>query len=245
MGTPFVGMTSYRDRAQSGVWDVEAVFFPWTYGSSLTDAGAAIAVLPPQPASPAAVAAALSGIDGLVITGGADIDPARYGAAPHPRNDAPSAVRDDWEIALTLGALERGMPFLGICRGAQVLNVARGGTLLQHVPDVVGNHAHEGSEGVFAKIGITVDGDSAVGRLYPAKTEVPVYHHQAIDSLGSGLRVTARSDFGIVEAVEDPSLPFCVAVQWHPEQDPRPALFEAFVEAVRAYASTRDVGLQS
>jgi len=238
MSTPLVGMTSYRDRAQSGVWDVEAVFFPWAYGSSLTDVGAAIAVLPPQSATPSAVSAALSRIDGLIITGGADIDSSRYGAPAHPRNDAPNPVRDDWELALTLGALERDMPFLGICRGAQVLNVARGGTLIQHVPDAVGNHAHEGADGVFASIGISVEAGSRVGALYPARATVPVYHHQAIDTVGAGLQVTARSDYGIVEAVEDPSLPFCVAVQWHPEQDPRPALFEAFVAAARSYAAS-------
>src|SRR4051794_11964357 len=134
MNSPVVGITSYLDRAQSGVWDLEAVFLPWGYGESFVKAGAAVITLPPQRALPDAVSAVLDRLDALVVTGGADLDSSRYGMPPHPSNDEPKPLRDEWELALVSGALERGMPFFGICRGAQVLNVARGGTLIQHVP---------------------------------------------------------------------------------------------------------------
>ncbi|MGC4173954.1 gamma-glutamyl-gamma-aminobutyrate hydrolase family protein [Demequina sp.] len=235
MTAPVVGLTSYLDRAQSGVWDLEAVFLPWQYGSSFTNAGAAVAILPPQPATPDAVAAALDAIDGLVVTGGADLDPVHYGAEPHPENDEPRPVRDEWELALTRGALERGMPFFGICRGAQVLNVVLGGELIQHVPDVVGNKDHQGEDAKFALMGVTTVPGTVVSTLHPETSIVPVYHHQAVGTLGDGLVASAHSDYGIVEAIERPGPAFCLAVQWHPEQDDRPALFEAFVAAAAAY----------
>ena len=239
MGTPVVGITSYLDRASSGVWDVEAVFLPWRYGSAFVDAGAAVSVLPPQTATPDAVAAVLDGIDALVVTGGADLEPATYGASPHPSDDDPKPMRDEWELALTLAALDRGMPFLGICRGSQVLNVVRGGTLIQHVPDVVGHKEHEGDGDEFGHVGVTTVDGTRLSTLHPQRSTVPVYHHQAVDRLGEGLVVGARSVYGIVEAVEDPTAAFCIGVQWHPEEDSRTALFEALVEAAAAYRLRR------
>ncbi len=239
MTTAVVGITSYLDRAQSGVWDLEAVFLPWRYGESFVAAGAAVAILPPQPALPDAVAAVLDRLDALVVTGGADLDASRYGAEPHPHNDEPKSVRDEWELALVAGALERGMPFLGICRGAQVLNVARGGTLIQHVPDVVGHKAHEGEGDQFGSVHVTTVPGTKVADLQPSDSEVPVYHHQAIDALGRGLVVSARSEYGIVEAVEDPAAAFCLGVQWHPEQDTRPQIFDALVAAAVEYRESR------
>ena len=237
MNAPVIGITSVLDRAQSGVWDTEAVFLHWHYGEAFVAAGAAVAVLPPQPALPDAVAAVLDGISGLVVTGGADLDAALYGQTEHPDNDAPHPMRDEWELALTRGALARGMPFLGICRGAQVLNVAVGGTLIQHVPDVVGHKRHEGDGDTFGAIGVTTVPGTRVAGLHPAQSVVPVYHHQAIDSPGAGLVVSARSEDGIVEAVELPGKTFCVGVQWHPEEDDRTDLFEAFVAAAARYQS--------
>ena len=237
MSTPVVGITSYLDQAQSGVWDLEAVFLPWRYGEGFVAAGAAVVILPPQPALPDAVAAVLDGIDALVLTGGADLDATRYGKAPHPNNDNPKPERDAWELGLVEEAMRRDMPVLGICRGAQVLNVARGGSLIQHVPEVVGNKAHEGEEDRFGHVSINTVPDSKVAGLIVSGAEVPVYHHQALDALGEGLIVSAQSEYGIVEAVEDPDAPFCVGVQWHPEQDSRPEVFDALVAAARAYRS--------
>ena len=135
--------------------------------------------------------------------------------------------------------MRRGMPVLGICRGAQVLNVARGGTLIQHVPDVVGNKAHEGEDDRFGHVSIATVPGSKVAGLIATGAEVPVYHHQAVDALGDGLVVSARSEYGIVEAVEDPDAAFCVGVQWHPEQDSRPEVFDALVAAARTYRARR------
>lgn len=239
MTIPVVGITSNLDRAQSGVWDTKAVFLAWRYGEAFVSAGAAVVVLPPQPASPDAVAAVLQGVDALVITGGADLDPAQYGQHPHPDNDDPKPVRDEWELELVTGAMSLDMPVLGICRGAQVLNVARGGNLIQHVPEVVGNKAHEGEGDRFGHVRIDTVPHSRVAALVPTGVEVPVYHHQAVDELGTGLIVSARSEYGIVEAIEDPAAAFCLGVQWHPEEDSRPEIFEALVAAAAAYRSRK------
>lgn len=239
MSAPLIGITSYLDRASSGVWDLEAVFLPWEYGAAFLAAGAAVAVLPPQAATPHAVATVLDRLDGLVITGGADLDPAHYGAEPHPHNDDPRPARDEWELALVAGARERGLPYFGICRGAQVLNVSRGGTLLQHLPDVVGNHDHEGEGDTFGSVGVETVPGTRVAALHPAVSTVPVYHHQAIDRVGEDLVVSAHSVHGVPEAVEDAGAAFCIGVQWHPEQDSRPALFDAFVDAAREYQANR------
>lgn len=235
---PVIGITSYLEQATMGVWDVPAVFMPTSYAKPILAAGASVVVLPPQEAHPDAVARILDGLDGLCVSGGYDVDPAAYGHSPHPQTDSPRGDRDSWESALLLAALERNMPVLGVCRGAQVLNVARGGTLHQHLPDVVGSSRHQGANGVFGRLPVSVVAGSLLATLHPLRREVPVYHHQAIDALGAGLVVSATCDDGVVEAVEDPSLTFCVAVQWHPEQDQGAAgLYEGFVEAARVYRS--------
>lgn len=237
---PVIGVTSYRERAAMGVWDTEAVFLPVSYANALWSAGATVVVLPPQAADPDNAADVVSRLDGLAISGGYDVDPARYGASAHPLSDEPRPFRDEWEIALLNAACEIDMPILGVCRGAQVLNVARGGTLIQHLPDVVGSTRHQGSHGVFASVGVTVDQGTLLSRFHDAAADVPVYHHQAIDSLGAGLTVCARSDDGVIEAIEDPSLSFCIATQWHPEQDPgSERLYEAFILAAATFASAR------
>ncbi len=233
---PIIGVTSYLERAAMGVWDVPAVFLPTSYVNPITAAGASIVVLPPQEVDPATLSRILDGIDGLCISGGYDVDPASYGQSPHPQTDAPRGERDAWESALLSAALARKMPVLGVCRGAQVLNVVRGGTLHRHLPDVVGSSRHQGASGVFATVPVTVVEGTLLATLHPSAREVPVYHHQAIDSLGEGLVVSATSDDGVIEAIEDPSLDFCIAAQWHPEQDPGAArLYQGFVEAARAY----------
>jgi len=219
-----------------GVWDVPAVFLPTSYTKPITVAGASVVVLPPQEVDPDAASRILDGLDGLYLSGGYDVDPASYGHSAHAQTDAPRNDRDAWEFALLAAALLVNMPVLGVCRGAQVLNVLRGGTLHQHLPDVVGSPRHQGENGIFATVPVTVAEGTLLATLHPLQRDVPVYHHQAIDALGAGLTVSARSDDAVIEAVEDPSLTFCLAVQWHPEQDPGSAsLYQGFVAAARAY----------
>ena len=234
-----VGLTTYRQRAQSGVWDVDAVFLPAVYLDAVTEAGGIAALLPPQPADDAAAERAIAGIDGLIITGGRDIDPSMYGHDPHPATDQPARDRDAWEFALLDAALRRGTPVLGICRGAQVLNVFLGGTLHQHLPDVIG-HNHKKGDAVFASSTMrTTDGTRLAAMIGPA-VQAHCYHHQAIDRLGDGLVVSATGQDGVVEAVEMPDRDFVVAVQWHPEETPEDArIFSGLVQAAREAAQGR------
>lgn len=238
---PIIGVTAYRERAAMGVWDTEAVFLPLNYMHAITNAGGTAVVLPPQEASPEAVRAVLDRIDGLAVSGGYDVNPERYGRLRGAHTDEPRDVRDHWELELLKAARELDMPVLGVCRGAQLLNVSRGGTLIQHLPDVVGSTRHQGSNGVFASVPVAVEPSSKLAQFHDASRAVPVYHHQAIEDLGEGLVVSAYSDDGVIEAIEDPTMTFCLTTQWHPEQDPAGSgrLYEAFVAASRDYASRR------
>jgi putative glutamine amidotransferase len=238
---PVIGLTTYRQQAQTGVWDVEASFLPSVYLDAVTAAGGIAMLLPPQPADRAAVDEVLDRLDGLIVTGGRDVAPTRYGQQPHPETDEPTPYRDDWEDTLLTAAIDRELPFLGICRGLQVLNVARGGTLLQHLPDVVGDTRYNAGGGVFSVTEVAVDAESKVGELLGRALPVKSYHHQAVDAVGDGLTVTARSADGIVQAVELDSVPFGVAVQWHPEEDAAEdaRLFAGLVDAARTYRSVR------
>lgn len=232
---PIIGLTTYLEQARTGVWDVPAAFLPKVYFDAVTRSGGIAVLLPPQPASEEIASRVLDRIDGLIVTGGKDVDPARYGQEPHETTDAPRTDRDAWETALLTAAIERGLPFLGICRGAQVLNVALGGTLHQHLPEVIGSNRYQLGGGRFSTVGVLAEPGSAVGAMVgTAELPVEVYHHQAIDRVADRLRVTARSDDGVVEAVELDGVPFGVAVQWHPEQtldDLR--LFQGLVDAAR------------
>ena len=200
-------------------------------------------LLPPQPVDRAIAARVLDSLDGLIITGGKDVDPARYGQQPHATTDEPRRDRDAWEDALLEGAIDRGLPFLGICRGLQVLNVARGGTLHQHLPDVIGSTRYNAGYGRFTENEVEVHAGTRVGDLLDdaAALSVHSYHHQAIDELGEGLAVSARSDDGTIQAVEVEGAPFGVAVQWHPEEDAAEdaRLFAGLVEAAREYRGAR------
>lgn len=237
---PIIGVTTYLQRAQTGVWDVEAAFLPRVYLDGVTAAGGVPVLLPPQPVAPGVVDAVLARLDGLIVSGGADVDPSRYGAAAHPRTDAPHILRDELEFALLQRALELDLPFLGICRGMQVLNVLRGGTLHQHLPDVVGDTRYQLGGGVFARVPVEVEPGSRLAGLVGDRIEAPVYHHQAIDRPGDGLSVTARSADGIVEAVELEGAGHGLAVQWHPEEDPDDRrLFRSVVDAARAHRAGR------
>ncbi|NYJ30442.1 gamma-glutamyl-gamma-aminobutyrate hydrolase family protein [Galbitalea soli] len=233
---PVIGLTTYLEQAQTGVWDVPAAFLPKVYFDAVTRAGGIAVLLPPQPVDAGVAGRVLDGLDGLILTGGKDVDPARYGQEPHPTTDAPRLDRDAWEDALITAAIDRGLPFLGICRGAQLLNVALGGTLIQHLPDAVGSTRYNLGGGTFNEVAVAVEPGTTLAGMIGSGVDAKVYHHQAIDRLADGLTVTARSDDGVIEAVELPGVPFGVAVQWHPEEtsdDIR--LFEGLVEAARGY----------
>lgn len=236
---PVIGLTTYLEQAQTGVWDVQAAFLPKVYFEAITRVGGIAVLLPPQPVSDQIANRVLDGLDGLLITGGKDVDPARYGQEPHPTTDIPRTDRDAWEDALLTAAIARELPFLGICRGAQVLNIARGGTLHQHLPEVLGTEKYQLGGGNFGRVEVAAEAASAVGRLVGTDPlEVAVYHHQAIDRVGDGLRVTARTEDGVIQAVELDSVPFGVAVQWHPEQTGEDLrLFAGLVEAARDYSA--------
>lgn len=235
---PVVGVTTYLDRAQTGVWDVRASFLPAGYFQGITNAGGIAVLLPPQPVDDATAARILDGLAALVITGGKDVDPSAYGRARHPETDEPDRDRDAWEFALLAEALNRSLPVLGICRGAQVLNVALGGTLHQHLPDVLGHCGHRAGNAVFTSMPVrTVPGTRLAGLLGEAG-EVRCYHHQAIADLGAQLVVSARDDDGVIEAIELPGDNFVLAVQWHPEESLEDLrLFTAIVAAARAYTT--------
>jgi putative glutamine amidotransferase len=233
-------MTTYLERAQTGIWDVRASFLPHIYFEGVTRAGGIAVLLPPQPVDTDIASRVLDGLDGLVITGGKDVDPGRYGQAPHPSTDEPRHDRDAWEFTLLTGALSRGLPVLGICRGAQVLNVAFGGTLHQHLPDVVGHSRHQPGNAVFSTSTVRTVPGTRLAEVIGGSSDVQCYHHQALAELGEGLVVSARDADGVIEAVELPGDNFVVAVQWHPEErlhDLR--LFAAVVDAAAVYATGR------
>lgn len=244
---PAIGLTTYLQQAQSGVWDVRASFLPAIYFEGVGLAGGMSVLLPPQPVDEAGADALLDGLDGLIITGGRDVDPSAYGSSRHPATDEPvedGRIRDAFELALLRAALRRGMPVLGICRGAQVLNVALGGTLHQHLPDVLGHSRHQQGNAVFSTSSITTVPGTRVQSLVGADTDAQCYHHQAIDRLGDGLIVSASDADGVIEAVEtDPRHypdQWVVAVQWHPEErldDLR--LFAGLVEASAHFAQRK------
>jgi len=235
---PLIGLTTYLEQAQTGVWDVQAAFLPKVYFEAVNLAGGIAVLLPPQPVDAGIAERVLEGLDGIIITGGKDVDPARYGQEPHPSTDVPRLDRDAWEDALLTAAIENEVPFLGICRGLQVLNVTLGGTLHQHLPDVVGSERYNLGGGIFAVNEVQVSEGSELAELlgHDGAVSVKSYHHQAVADLAPGLAVTARSDDGTVQAVELEGSPFGVAVQWHPEESPNDLrLFAGLVDAAREY----------
>ncbi|KQW07556.1 glutamine amidotransferase [Leifsonia sp. Root4] len=238
---PVIGITTYLEQAQTGVWDVRASFLPKVYIDAVTDAGGIAVLLPPQPVSPATARRLLDSLDGLIVSGGADVDPARYGQQPHAKTGAPRTDRDAWEDALLTAAIDAELPFLGICRGAQMLNVALGGTLHQHLPDVVGSEKYQPAPAEFGSESVSVAAGTALSALLGDELDVHVYHHQALDRVADGLIVSARTDDGVIEAVELPSVPFGVAVQWHPEENAADRrLFAGLVVAAGKYASQKE-----
>jgi putative glutamine amidotransferase len=234
-GAPLIGISCYAQQARWGAWDDQAVLIPRRYADKVAAAGGAPVLLAPLPG----IEQTLPRLDGLVLTGGGDIDPARYAATRDPETGPSDDGRDSAELALCRAALDLGLPLLGICRGLQVINVALGGTLLQHLPDIVGHHGHSPETGRYASHDVRVAPGSRLASVL-ARTELPVptHHHQAIDRLGRGLVATAWTADGAIEAVEraEPDAagaPFMLAVQWHPEAGDDPSLFRGLVVAAR------------
>jgi putative glutamine amidotransferase len=241
---PVIGLTSYRQRAQTGVWDVQASFLPAVYIDAVTRAGGIAVLLPPQDPVDADIATqVVDGLDGLIVTGGGDVAPERYGAERHEKTDPANTMRDTWEDALLAAAIDREVPFLGICRGLQVLNVNRGGTLVQHLPEVVGDDRYNKGGGTFAVNSVEIDPGTDLSGLLDGERELDVksYHHQAVQDVGAGLRVTARSGDGTIQALELEGVPFGVAVQWHPEEDAAEdvRLFAGLIDAAKQHRSVR------
>ena len=238
---PRIGLTSYRQQGQTGVWNTEMAMIPAFYIEGITRAGGVAIMIPPQALSSSDAKDIISTLDGLMLCGGRDIEPSRYGQAPHSEAEEPDTLRDELETQLLTAAIDAELPFLGICRGAQMLNINRGGTLIQHLPDVVGDNRYQKGNAEFSPGEVDVEKDSILGSLVGQKvSNVAMYHHQAIDQLGKGLTVTAKTEDGIIEAVELADHPFGVAVQWHPEQtldDLR--IFEGLIDAARKYRGSK------
>ena len=232
MSRPVIGITAYREPASWGVWQRPADLLGAGYADAVLDAGGAPVLLPALPESAPDV---LRVLDGVVLAGGADVEPSRYGARAHCSTGPPRTDRDQTELLLAASCWERSVPLLGICRGMQVLNVARGGDLVQHLPDVDGAAAHRGADGVFVERPVTVDPLSLLGGVVGATLDVHCYHHQGVGRVGRGLRAVAWSEDGVVEALERAdSGAFVLAVQSHPEEAADRRIFARLVEAALA-----------
>ncbi|WP_184562212.1 gamma-glutamyl-gamma-aminobutyrate hydrolase family protein [Streptomyces paradoxus] len=219
-----IGVSTYLESgARWGVWELEAALLPVGYPRLVQRAGGLAAMLPPD--DPERAADAVSRLDGLVIAGGPDVEPVRYGAEREERTGPPAPERDAWELALIDAALAAGVPLLGICRGMQLLNVALGGTLVQHID------GHAEVVGVFGGHAVKPVPGSLYAGIVPEETFVPTYHHQAVDRLGEGLVPSAYAADGTVEAVELPSSDWVLGVQWHPEMGDDVRVMRALVKA--------------
>lgn len=224
---PLIGVSTYLELgARWGVWELEAALLPAGYPRLVQRAGGLAAMLPPD--DPARAAQTVARLDGVVIAGGPDVDPVHYGAARDPRTGPPAAARDAWELALVEAALAARTPLLGICRGMQLLNVALGGTLTQHID------GHVERPGVFGHHRIKPVPGTRYAGLAPEEVSVPTYHHQAVARLGAGLVPSAHAEDGTVEAIELPApRPWTLGVQWHPEMGEDVRVMRALVVAAR------------
>jgi putative glutamine amidotransferase len=248
---PVIGVSAYSQPARWGTWELPAVLLPRRYADMVAAAGGLPVLLPPM----RRVERVLPRLDGLILSGGGDVDPERYGAPRQPATGPANAARDDAELTLARQALDAGLPLLGICRGLQVINVALGGTLIQHLPDLTGDDSHSPDPGGYGTHKVSVaPGSQLAGILGRTEAAVPTHHHQAIERLGTGLVATAWTDDGVIEAAEfetagletaefetagletaglDARGQFAIAVQWHPEAGEDVSLFTALIEAAR------------
>jgi putative glutamine amidotransferase len=233
---PVIGITTYLTPARFGVWDEEAALIPADYVRAIEVAGGRPLLVPP---SLDGIDETLERLDGLLFSGGSDLDPRLYGQDAHAETNDVMPQRDSAEIALLSAALERDMPVLAVCRGSQVLNVARGGDLVQHLPEVVGDDKHKHTPGVFADHDVELVSGTRVQQVLGDRAPVKSHHHQGYGNLGEGLREAARAEDGTIEALEDPSRRFAVGVLWHPEAGEDFALFEELVQESREYREER------
>jgi len=236
MSKPIIGITTYLTSARFGTWEEDAALIPASYVRAVEAAGGRALLVPP---SMDGIEETLDALDGLLFSGGSDLDPELYGQETHAETADVVPERDRAEIALLQAALERDMPVLAVCRGSQVLNVARGGDLVQHLPDVVGDEKHKHTPGVFADHDVALVSGTRVQQILGDHAPVKSHHHQGYGQLGEGLREAARADDGTIEALEDPSRRFALGVLWHPEAGDDLALIEALVEEARAYRDER------
>jgi putative glutamine amidotransferase len=236
MRKPRVGVTSYVEQARWGHWNSLAALTPFAYVRALSAAGARALQLPPDLD---AVDETLDALHGLVVTGGVDVDPALYGAEYHPEMAGTRPERDRAEAALVDGALERDLPLLAICRGSQLLNVLRGGDMIQHLDEEPAADVHGNGAGITVQHQLAVKRGSRLAALVGESTAVESEHHQGFGRIGDGLEEVAWAPDGTVEALEDPNRRFALAVIWHPERGDDLALFRALTEEAARYAEER------
>jgi putative glutamine amidotransferase len=236
MSRPLIGVCAAVERAHFGAWkDEPTVLLPLSYARAIHGAGAMVAMLPPDRAATADPAELFDRIDALVLGGGADIDPETHGADPHAETFGTNPDRDRFEIALANAALERDMPLLGVCRGMQILNVACGGTLDQHLPERLGHERHRPVPGSWAEHDVRIEPGSLAASVAGSELlTVKSHHHQGVDSIPGALTASAwATDDQSVEAIESSDGRFALGVLWHPEEDPADRVIPAFVERVR------------
>ena len=230
MSRPVIGLTTYREEAAWGVWHQRADLLHTEYADTVVAAGGVPVLLPPGTDDPDAAAVVIARIDGLIVSGGADVDPARYDAEPHDRTAGWRPDRDAWELALLEAAASADLPVLGVCRGMQVMAVHAGGVLEQHTPDVVGHEQHSPGGDEFGDIRVSTEPDSRLASLIGPEVKVACHHHQSVRR-APGFRFTAHAEDGTAEAMEVPDGRFRIGVQWHPEMRTELALFRGLVQA--------------
>jgi len=236
MSRPLIGITTYLTPARWGHWDEEAALIPSAYVDAVERSGGRALLVPP---SDNGVEETLDAVHGVVFSGGADLDPELYDQEPHATTAGVQPERDRAELALLQAALARDMPVLAVCRGSQILNVARGGDLVQHLPEVVGDDKHIQTPGTFADHDVSLEGGTRLAALLGEHAPVKSHHHQGFGRVGEGLRVSAHAEDGTIEAVEAPEQRFALGVLWHPEAGEDLRLFEELVREAGEYRAAR------
>jgi len=229
---PIVGITTYVTNASFGAWNVESALVPSAYVSAVKRAGGCPLLVPPGEED---IEETIDAVHGLIFSGGPDLDPDTYGQQAHPQTNGVNPERDKGELALLGAALERDLPVLAVCRGSQVMNVALGGDLLQHLPELVGHEKHKEIAGTFSDHDVSLVPGTRLAGLLGERAPVKSHHHQGFGRLGDGLQEAAWAEDGTLEAIEDPERTFALGVLWHPEEGQDQRLFEALVAAAREY----------